>query len=445
MRIDVLTLFPGMFGDVLGASILGRAARPVPDPAAPNDPARLRQPVASYHLHDLRQWTDDPHGKVDDASFGGGPGMVIRCQPVWDAVTDIEAMDPTPPTRIVLSPQGDPLTQPLAEQLAQRDRLLLLCGHYEGFDQRVLEALREPRDGETEPGLREISLGDYVLSGGELPAMVLIDAIVRLLPGALGDAGSARADSFSPGVARLLDHPHYTRPRVWQGRETPEVLLSGDHEKIDTWRRTQSEKATRQRRPDLMGDANDAPASQQTIGKTPAVVLREAVRADAQEIDDLLLAALEEPETVDAVRKLRKRRAMILELVAEVDGRIVGHAGVTEAELAETPATAGWLCLAPVAVDEAWRGRGVGGALVRRAVALLRDDGMRALVVLGDPAYYQRFGFSPAPPQGLHLAAFPQAGDAFQLLELRDGALAAASGAVRLEQEWEALASLLDP
>lgn len=246
MRIDVLTLFPEMFHSVLGASILKRAAEPIADPA---DPTKIRPPVVSYHLTDIRDYTTDKHQKVDQSPYGGGPGMVIQCQPVWDALEAVEAQDARQPTRLLMTPQGERLTQPKVEQLAQHDRLLILAGHYEAFDERVIEAIDE-RPG----GIQRISIGDYVLSGGELAAMVLIDAVVRLLPGALGHEQSAHHESFSPGSERLLDHPHYTRPREWQGREVPEVLLSGDHARIEAWRREQSQQRTRERRPDLLDE-----------------------------------------------------------------------------------------------------------------------------------------------------------------------------------------------
>ncbi len=227
MRIDVLTLFPEMFGPVLGSSILKRAA----------EAGRV-----SYHLTDIRAYTLSKHGKVDDRPYGGGPGMVMAPQPLWDAVNAVEAMNEAPAQRILMTPQGAPLTQTLVEKLATQPRLLIIAGHYEGFDERVIERL-EPL---------EISIGDYVLSGGELPAMVLIDAVVRLIPGVLGDETSAHHDSFSPGADRLLDHPHYTRPPEWQGLKVPDVLMSGDHAAIERWRKQQALERTKARRPDLL-------------------------------------------------------------------------------------------------------------------------------------------------------------------------------------------------
>lgn len=236
MRIDVLSLFPEMFAPVLNASIPGRAQS---------------AGLVEINLINIRDYTENKHNKVDDRPFGGGPGMVMMCQPVWDAVLATEQLDPRPVTRILLTPQGQPLTQNIVAELATRERLLLIAGHYEGIDERVIEEL-EPM---------ELSIGDYVLSGGELPAMVLIDAIVRLLPGALGHEESAEQDSFSPIDCgqMLLDCPQYTRPREWRGREVPETLLSGDHAEVDRWRMEQRRLRTADRRPDLLeGNENTA-------------------------------------------------------------------------------------------------------------------------------------------------------------------------------------------
>ncbi len=235
LRIDVLTLFPEMFDSVLGSSILKRAAR--------DD--EVRPAPVSYHLTNIRDYTADKHGKVDQPPYGGGPGMVMQCQPVWDAVAAAEAAGPTPPTRIYMTPQGRKLDHHLVEQLAGRSRLLILAGHYEGIDERVIDRL-EP--------ITQISLGDYVLSGGELAAMVLVDAVVRLVPGVLGAEQSIDHESFSPGSDGLLDYPHYTRPADWQGMAVPDVLLSGNHARIEAWRREQARIRTARRRPDLLAD-----------------------------------------------------------------------------------------------------------------------------------------------------------------------------------------------
>lgn len=231
MRVDIVSLFPEIFEPVLSASITGRG--------------RAAGAIA-WHTHDIRAHADNKHNKVDDRPFGGGPGMVLYPEPLYQAVLGAEAEEPTRRARrVLLSPQGAPLTQLIVEELAAEDRLLLIAGHYEGIDERAIEAL--------DPD--EISLGDYVLSGGELGAMVLIDAVARLLPGVLGHSDSAAQDSFShagPNGEPLLDCPHFTRPRVWRGREVPPVLLSGDHGAVERWRREQMLQRTRDRRPDLL-------------------------------------------------------------------------------------------------------------------------------------------------------------------------------------------------
>jgi tRNA (guanine37-N1)-methyltransferase len=233
LRVDILTTFPEMFGATppaaLGVSIPARA---------------IAAGLLELYATDIRAYSQDKHKKTDDRPFGGGPGMVMMCQPLWDAVQAVEAADPRPASRILLTPQGKPLTQPLVEDLARKPRLLLIAGHYEGIDERVVEKLAP----------LEISIGDYVLSGGELAAMVVIDAITRLIPGALGDEDSHLQDSFAAGTegARLLDCPHYTRPREWTGIPVPDVLISGDHAKVDAWRDEQRRARTKARRPDLL-------------------------------------------------------------------------------------------------------------------------------------------------------------------------------------------------
>lgn len=230
MRIDILTLFPAMIRPVLDASILGRAQR---------------SGHVEIVVHDIRDWADNKHQKVDDRPFGGGPGMVLMCQPLHDAVQEVERQDDRPARRILLTPQGERLTQERVEELATQERLLLIAGHYEGIDERVVDELKP----------LELSAGDFVLSGGEIPAMLVVDAVVRLLPGALGHDQSAAEDSFAPRGpegSRLLDCPHFTRPRTWQGRTVPDVLLSGDHEAVDEWRMEQMLQRTRTRRPDLL-------------------------------------------------------------------------------------------------------------------------------------------------------------------------------------------------
>jgi tRNA (guanine37-N1)-methyltransferase len=223
LRIDILTLFPEMFSPVLGTSIPKRAAE---------------KGLVSYHLTNIRDFSTDAHKSVDDKPFGGGPGMVMMPTVLFDAVQHAEKQDPRPATRILLSPQGQRFDQSIAEDLARRERLLLIAGHYEGFDERIIESLAP----------MELSLGDYVLSGGELAAMVVIDAVVRLLPGALGAEDGAADESFADG---LLEYPQYTRPRTWRDLSVPDVLLSGNHAAIAAWRTEQRRARTQQRRPDL--------------------------------------------------------------------------------------------------------------------------------------------------------------------------------------------------
>ncbi len=231
MRIDVLTLFPEVVLPYLSASILGRAQA---------------SGIAELHAHQLRDYSTEPHKKIDDRPFGGGPGMVLMCQPVVDAVEAIEKSDPRPALRILLTPQGRVFNQAAAQRLAGAERLLLICGHYEGFDERIVDLLQP----------EEVSLGDFVLTGGELAALAVADAVVRLLPGALGHEEAAQHESFQAG---LLDHPQYTRPREYRSLPVPDVLLSGNHAEIERWRRARAEERTRQRRPDLCDDSGDAP------------------------------------------------------------------------------------------------------------------------------------------------------------------------------------------
>jgi tRNA (guanine37-N1)-methyltransferase len=226
MRIDVLTLFPEVCDAFFSASIIKRARE---------------AGLVDIACTNIRDFAEDRHHSVDDRPFGGGPGMVMMCGPVFSAVEKVEAQRPGPSTRILLTPQGQRFDQALARELAGQDHLVLICGHYEGFDERIRLGLRP----------REISVGDYVLSGGEAAAMVLVDAIVRLLPGALGDEDSAGEDSFSAG---LLEYPQYTRPQVFRGMAVPDVLVSGDHGKVEQWRREQALERTRQRRPDLLNE-----------------------------------------------------------------------------------------------------------------------------------------------------------------------------------------------
>lgn len=227
MRFDIVTLFPAIFDGYLTQSLLDKA---------------IQRRLVEIHRHDLRDWArNNPHRQVDDRPFGGGPGMLIQVQPTVECVEAVEAMDERPARRILLTPQGKRLDQPTAEDLATSPRVLVLCGRYEGFDQRVVDILQP----------EELSIGDFVLNGGEVAAMVVIDTVVRLLPGVLGDENSSLDDSFSRGN-RLLEFPQYTRPREFRGHTVPEVLLSGDHGRIARWRAEQVQNRTEQRRSDLL-------------------------------------------------------------------------------------------------------------------------------------------------------------------------------------------------
>jgi tRNA (guanine37-N1)-methyltransferase len=220
MKIDVLTLFPEMFAGPLDVSMVGRARK---------------AGLLDLQVHNLRDWTHDRHKTVDDRPFGGGPGMVLKPEPIFEAV---EALAREETHVVMMAPTGRPFTQALASGLAGKNHILLLCGSYEGFDERIRTLVHE-----------EISIGDYVLTNGGLPAMVVIDAVTRLIPGVLGDDESAADESFSHD---LLEYPHYTRPAEFRGMKVPEVLMSGNHAAIEKWRREQAAQRTKDRRPDLL-------------------------------------------------------------------------------------------------------------------------------------------------------------------------------------------------
>ena len=228
MKIDVLTLFPEMFDGVLSASILGRARQ---------------SGILSIETHDIRAYADNKHRKTDDYPFGGGAGLVMMAQPIFDCMAAVCGEER--PHRILLTPRGKLLTSERAKELSKLDRIVLLCGHYEGVDERVNTLIDE-----------EISIGDYVLTGGELPAMVLIDSLSRFIPGVLGSEESAVDESHANG---LLEYPQYTRPASFRGLDVPEILLNGHHANIEKWRREQAMEKTRAVRPCLLG----------TFGKNP--------------------------------------------------------------------------------------------------------------------------------------------------------------------------------
>jgi len=231
MRLDVLTLFPEMFTGYLGQSLLKKA---------------IDRGLVDVHLHDIRKWSRDKHNTVDDRPFGGGPGMVLKVEPVVESVEEVQQQGNEAGRTILLTPSGRQFNQKVVEQLATLPRLLLVCGRYEGFDQRIIDILKPD----------ELSVGDFVLNGGEVAAMVVIDAVIRLVPGVLGDERSCREDSFSQDN-RILEFAQYTRPRTYRGHEVPEVLLSGDHGKIARWRKEQSYLMTKRRRADLLEDPDE--------------------------------------------------------------------------------------------------------------------------------------------------------------------------------------------
>ena len=243
MRFDILTIFPGMFEGPLSESILGRA----------REAGHI-----SIHLHDLRDWAHDRHRTVDDYPFGGGAGMVMKPDPLLEAIDAITAQDGTPPYRVFLTPQGRRLDRALVADLAQRERLLLICGRYEGIDERVLEQAVD----------LEVSIGDFVVSGGELPAMLLLDAVARQVPGVLGSEGSLAEESFEAG---LLEYPQYTRPAEHLGIGVPDVLLSGDHAAIAAWRRAKRIERTAERRPDLLQNAELTTAERRALLGDPGM------------------------------------------------------------------------------------------------------------------------------------------------------------------------------
>ena len=221
MQIDILTLFPEMFEGPFSCSILKRAQD---------------SGLISIRIHNIRDYADNKHHKADDYPFGGGAGLVMMAQPIFDCMNAV--LKDQPARRILLSPRGRQLSPALAQELAQEERLLLLCGHYEGVDERVMTVVDE-----------EVSIGDYVLTGGELPAMVLTDCLSRFIPGVLGSSESVVEESFSGG---LLEYPQYTRPADFRGLKVPEVLINGDHKKIESWRAEQADLKTRMSRPDLV-------------------------------------------------------------------------------------------------------------------------------------------------------------------------------------------------
>jgi tRNA (guanine37-N1)-methyltransferase len=248
MKIDVFTLFPEVMETYLRSSILGRAHN---------------AGLLVVNLHNIRDYTTDKHRTTDDEPFGGGGGMIMKPEPIFAAVETVLGNHSAEAPVILLTPQGRLFSQSVAKELAQHPRLALICGRYEGVDERVREHLATD----------EISIGDYVLTGGELPALIMIDAVARLIPGALGDSEAPQKDSHTRG---LLEYPHYTRPAIFRGWEVPDVLRSGDHARIDAWRREQSLIRTVQRRPDLLKEAR--------LSEEEKLLIAELLKEDVDEV-----------------------------------------------------------------------------------------------------------------------------------------------------------------
>ncbi|HEX9636694.1 MAG TPA: tRNA (guanosine(37)-N1)-methyltransferase TrmD [Acidobacteriota bacterium] len=236
MRFDIVTIFPDLFAGPLSAGLLGKA---------------VTDGLVQVRIHDLRQFTHDRHRTVDDRPYGGGPGMVLKPEPLFEAVERLQAPEPRPAPVVLLTPSGRLYRQEVAKRYAAAGRLILLCGRYEGVDERVHQHLAD----------EELSIGDYVLGGGELAALVVVESVARLVPGVVGDPESLE-DCFSAG---LLDYPQYTRPEAYRGWKVPEVLLSGDHARIERWRREQRSERTRTRRPDLLVSRPDGGAPSSTF------------------------------------------------------------------------------------------------------------------------------------------------------------------------------------
>lgn len=247
MRIDFLTLFPEMCERVMGESIIGRATA---------------KGLLNFHYFQIRDYTENRQNQVDDAPYGGGMGMIMQAQPIYDCYVDACKQAEQPPHVIFMSPRGKVLTQERAKELAKMPRLMFICGHYEGVDQRVLDEIQP----------EEISIGDYVLTGGELPAMVVADTVCRLVPGVLSDDSCFTEESHYNG---LLEYPQYSRPRVWRDREVPEILLSGHHANIEKWRREESLKITAECRPDMLERAELSKKDMEYINRLEGLKLHE--------------------------------------------------------------------------------------------------------------------------------------------------------------------------
>ncbi|HZJ06098.1 MAG TPA: tRNA (guanosine(37)-N1)-methyltransferase TrmD [Nocardioidaceae bacterium] len=391
MRIDVVSIFPDYLAP-LGLSLVGKAQT---------------SGLLDIHVHDLRTWTRDRHHTIDDTPYGGGAGMVMKPEPWGEALDEIITLsgdtaapqasaDPAPgPVLVVTTPSGAPLTQPLAQQLAARSWLVVACGRYEGIDQRVIDHAR------TRMEVREVSIGDYVVSGGEVAALVLIEAVVRLLPGFMGNPDSLAEESHVRSA--LLEYPVYTKPPTWRGHEVPAVLLSGNHAKIADWRQEQARRRTAERRPDLLHPSQQV--APDNLGRE--AVIAPAELADAPEIWTLQRACWLQvaqtnvtldltplTETLDDVRlSLRQWRTYVI----RTHGRLVGS---VRARLAEERWEIGRIMVAPDL-----QGRGLGRCLLDFAEELAPEEA-RSFAVLADSGgdentrWYRKAGYRRAGPAG---------------------------------------------
>ncbi len=380
LRVDVVTIFPGYL-EPLSLSLPGRAQA---------------AGLLDVRVHDLRRWTTDRHRTVDDTPYGGGAGMVMRPEPWGDALDELVGTDPET-VLVVPTPSGQPFTQQVATELAGASRLLFACGRYEGIDQRVLD------DAGGRMQVRTVSLGDYVLNGGEVAALAVIEAVVRLLPGVLGNPESLAEESHGP--SRLLEYPVYTKPPTWRGHHVPPVLLSGDHARIAAWRHEQSVRRTAQRRPDLLH-----PGQALTVGDGPEgidVEVRTATRADAGELLTLQLAcwvteahangSLDIPPLHEDLAGVQAWLPHWTTFVVRSAGRLVGAArGRLHGDAWEI----GRLMVAPDL-----RGRGLGRWLLAHAESAAPPQAHRLSLFTGTGSadnlrMYRRAGYRPVPDTG---------------------------------------------
>ncbi len=353
MRVDVLTLFPDAFAGPLDVSIIARARE---------------SGVLSIGVHDIREHALDRHRSVDDSPFGGGQGMVMRVDVLDRALSAVQALDSQPGYVVCLSPQGERLDDRLVRELAELPRLVLVCGRYEGFDQRFVDNFVD----------REISIGDYVLTGGELPAMVLVDSVARQLPGALGDDRSSADESFADG---LLEHPQYTRPAEYRGWPVPDVLLGGRHVDIERWRAEQRIERTAARRPDLLTPSNALLPSTKRPKKLKGLRVRPATEEDIPAA--ALLMAAESPAANGQKETFESARASLLaRLTLKADVFLVAEAGDRVVALLTGVAVGDRGQVDCLLTDTSVRRSGAGSALLEAATRQLGEQGCRTLTAI---------------------------------------------------------------